>query len=317
MRYGSMPVLVALLIPTSVCLAATPSSPPSAPSPLAASVTALQSWSPAAQQAARQQLIRLGESKTAPATYPASLAEALLPVLQSGTTRAKLNAAVALERVAAKTPSPALAPAASALLADKAEAVTLWGIKTARHLIAEGGSSAGTLAAQVAAAVKAHPDSGPIAEEAYAALLPELAPQPAVLQSLLETLESRTALYFKGAIPPSPSAEQAVPAYLAVTCWSHLNVADQKRVLTDLGNLCWSSATAVANGNNDSSVQKIAQITAVGLEAIATRLVDAPLAAAAHALTDLGPANAVPIPARCKALVTALSLRGVTVVTIP
>lgn len=291
MRHGPLTVIVALLIPTSVSFAANVSSPPSAPSPLAATVAALQSGTPSAQQAARQQLIRLGESKTAAPTYPASLAEALLPVLQSGTTRAKLNAAVALERVAAKTPSPALAPAASALLADKSEAVTLWGIKTARHLIATGDNSAGTLAAQVAAAVKAHPDSAPIAEEAYAALLPDLAPQPAVLQSLLETLEARTALYFKGAIPPSPIAEQALPAYLAATCWRHLNAADQKRVLTDLGNVCWSAATAVANGSTDAGVKKIAQIAAGGIETIAIQIGDSALAAAARALADVAPAT--------------------------
>jgi hypothetical protein len=257
------------------------------------------------------QLIHLGEMTSMPADYPESLNAAMLRVLTTGTPRAKLNAAVVLERVAGKTASPALVPATSALLSDRSEAIALWGIKTARPLIAAGGAPAGTLAPKVVSAFWAHPASGPIAEESYAALLPDGPLQPAVVQALLTVLEARVAAYGNGAIPPSPGAEQRVPAYLSVTCWRLADQATQKRILTDLGSLTLTTANTVADGNTDRTVLETARLSANAVESIGTQLHDDALIMAAKALEDIQPGKAGEIPAKGANLEAALRARGI------
>lgn len=246
-----------------------------------------------------------------PADYPASLNAAMLRILSTGTPRAKLNAAVVLERVAGKTASPALLPATSALLSDRSEAVALWGIKTAGPLIAAGGSTAATLAPKVVSAFRAHPNSGPIAEESFIALMPDGAPQPVVVQALLTVLEARVAAYGDGTVPASPGAEEHVPAYLSVACWRLVDRATQKQILAGLGSLTLATANAVAGGSTDRPVLEVAHLAANAVGAIGAQLGDDTLVSAAKSLQDIQTSNSGEIPAKCAELQAAFRARGI------
>lgn len=309
MTSGGWMAAVGLVLLMALCSAAAP--PVNSSEWWSATVSTLETGSATAQQSARMQLIHIGEMTSMPADYPESLNAAMLRVLTTGTPRAKLNAAVVLERVAGKTASPALVPATGALLSDRSEAIALWGIKTARPLIAAGGAPAATLAPKVVNAFRAHPDSGPIAEESYAALLPDGPLQPAVVQALLTVLEARVAAYGNGAIPPSPGAEERVPAYLSVTCWRLADQATQKRILTDLGSLTLATANTVADGNTDRTVLEMARLSANAVESIGTQLHDDALIMAAKALEDIQPGKAGEIPAKGANLDAAFRVRGI------
>lgn len=297
---------MALGMVVSTALAAPP------PGGVIRTVSTLQAGDSAAQSVARAQLIAIAGSPRMQPTYPATLNAALLPVFtSSASTRAKLNAAIVLEGVAARTASPALLPATSAALSDNSEAVALWGVKAARSLIAAGGAPAATLSAQVAATAKAHPQSAPIVEEAYAALMPDAPPAATVVQSLLTVLEMRIADYANGAAPPDPGAEQAVPAYLAVTCWPKATAAEQKRISTDLANLALATSRAVSNGDTDRTVLAIARFAGAGIESIGTQLHDDALTAAAKSMQEIQPGQTNAISTACKALDAALTARGI------
>jgi hypothetical protein len=277
---------------------------------LSAKASAIQSGGASAQQAARAELIRVGEKTFATPTYPPSLAAALMPVVTSGNTRAKLNAAIVLERAAARTASPSLLPAVTALLDDRCDAVALWGVKAARPLIAAGGATSSWLAPQVVATVKAHPSSGPIAEEAYAALLCDPL-QPMLVDSILATLQMRISAYGTGVPPPSPFAEHQIPAYLIATCWPQATPAGRMRILTALGKFTCATAGAVADGSSDGAIVEMARLNAEGLEAIGNRLPSDALVTAAKSLSTLEPSRAATIPTDCKALTAALADLGV------
>lgn len=300
-------------ITAAICSAASP--PVNSSTWLSNTVSILQTGSALSQQSARAELIHASEMASMPPDYPAALNAALLPVLGSGTPRARLNAAVVLERVAKRTASPALVPATSALLCDRSEAIVLWGIKTARPLISAGGAPASALARKVVNALKAHLGSGPIAEEAYEALHPDGTPQPAVVQSLLAALEARTALYDNGGSPSSPTAEASIPVYLSVTCWPSVDAVTQDRILTDLGNLGVAIGRAVANGNTDRAVLEMSRFIASALINIGTQSNDDALISAAKSLQEIESANPGAIAPRLVTLQAALHARGISLHT--
>lgn len=273
----------------------------------AARITSLQGSNAAACATARQQLMSVVDKPGFPTTYPASVAPNLLALLKSTNPRSQLNAAVVAEHLAAKTADPALVPIASALLNDKSESLALWGIKTARPYIAAG---SGTLARQVAATVKSHPDCGPIAEEAYAALVSVDGTAgkgaPVSLSALLSILASRTLRYANGGAPPSPAAESSVPVFLSVTCWPAANAAERKHILNDLGALASSAARSVGDGNPNPAVLRVVRETATALETIAGRLNNSAIAAAAKTLEGINPGNAAQMAGTCQSLETAV-----------
>jgi hypothetical protein len=304
-----MSCIVALLFCIALASAADAQSIGS-PAWVTATISTLNSGSPSEQQVARKQLIQAVEMKGAPSGYPATFAAAILPVLQGGNARAKLNAAIALERIANKTASPSLLPAIEALLDDRCDAIALWGIKSARPLIAAGGAPASALAGKVAATVKAHLGCGSIAEEAYAALLQDSI-QPADVDPLLATLQARTAAYGMGAPPPSPLAEQSVPAYLAAGCWSHATPDGRVRILTAVAKFTCATAGAIGDGSRDRSILQMARISAEALEVIGTQMGNDPLVAAAHELKRIELEDGAAIPADCKTLTSVLHELGI------
>jgi hypothetical protein len=266
-------------------------------------ITLLQGSNAAAASTARQQLMGVVDKPGFPSAYPALIAPNLLALLKSPEARTRLNAAVIAEHLAAKTASPALIPVASALLNDKSESLALWGIKTARPFIAAGNAM---LAQQVATAVKAHADSGPMSEEAYAALVSADSSAgkgtPASLPAVLRILESRTPQYANGGAPPSPAAEAAVPVFLSVTCWPRADAAEQKQILSELSALACSAAHSIADGNANPAVLNVVQESATALGVIGGKLNDTALITAAKTLQGINLGNAAQMAPTCKSL---------------
>src|SRR5205085_3695620 len=87
--------------------------------------------------------------------------------------KVRMNAAIAAAQVAAKVGNDRLAHVSQLFMKDMTEPVALWGVKAARAVIpaaARQTKPAVRLEGDVVATVKAHSESGPILEEAYAAL---------------------------------------------------------------------------------------------------------------------------------------------------
>ena len=273
-------------------------------------VAVIQTGAGPAQQAARQELIRVADAPSTAAPDATAVAGSLLSVVKSGNARAKVNAAIVAEHLAARTPSPALAPVATALLGDPSECVALWGAKTARPLIAAGGAAAATLAPQMAAAVKAHADSGPIAEEAYAALIPAdrtmATGAPRSLPVVLGILEFRTAQYGNGGAPPSPAAEAGVPVFLSDASWPAANAVERRRILTDLGGLACAAARSAGEGNANPAILLAARNAANGVAAIGTDLHDNALINAAQTLEGISASRAPELIGGAQALEAAV-----------
>lgn len=296
-------IVAALLLTASFSLAQAGS-----PAWTARHIRMLEGDDAAARNEAREQLMRVVDTPGFPSAYPASVAADLLALLKSPNPRAKVNAAIIAEHLAAKTVDPALIAVVSALLDGKSESLALWGVKASRPFIATGSA---TLARQVATSVKAHADSGPIAEEAYAALVganigPTGKAMPVSFSAVLSVLESRTARYANGGAPPSAAAEAPVPVFLSVTCWPGANAAERKQILSDLGDLACSAAASVGNGDRNAALLAVVQNAASALEVIGTRLNNTGLVTAAKTLAGINAGNAALMTGACKSLDSAV-----------
>ena len=107
--------------------------------------------------------------------YGRALVEQVRPVLGEQSPFVRLNTAIAVSEIAARTGSPRLVPLAQALIEDEFAGVSLWGIKSAEALLPESvrQNAAGRepLIGTIVTAVERNPQAGPIADEAYHALL--------------------------------------------------------------------------------------------------------------------------------------------------
>lgn len=232
-------------------------------------VTKLTNPDKIVRKAAREALVREATRTGSPATYLADLDAALIPLARGRDVRARITAGVVAEQVAGEKPSPALEGIAQALM-EGSDATALLGTKVARALLpATITLSRDPLAAAVIACVKAHPDSGEIAEEAYAALTlqsarkngaaPPAAMIAAAVPSVLNLLEVRIAAYGKD-VPPKPSADSKAAAFLALDGWPVLSASapTANRILRDVGDLVCVQSRAVGDGSTDRSL-KVAQ----------------------------------------------------------
>lgn len=274
----------------------------------AARIGALQGGNAAARNLARQDLMSVVDKPGFPVTYPASLAPDLLALLKSSNPPVQLNAAVIAEHLADKTASPALIPVTTALLESKSDALALWGIKTARPYVAAGNAK---LAGRIVAAVKAHADSGPIAEEAYADLVAAdgavgKGTLSATLPAVLSILELRTRSYTSASAPPSPGAEASIPVFLSVTCWPAASATDRKRILNDLGDFACAATQSVADGNANAAVPRVVHEAATALGTIAANLNNGSIAASAKSFEGISAANAAQLVTSCQSLQSAI-----------
>lgn len=203
--------------------------------------------------------------------YATLLSKALLPAATAPSIRTRLNAAVVVESVAAQVyhdggSAAGLQPLVDKLLKDPQPAIVLWGAKSARYIIGSDlshGGNPSSLAKILVQAVKDHPDSGPIVEEAFVALTledgafgklksdPQFPQMATVLvPELLDLFGWRGDQYKAGSNPPSPLADRPVTVFIPVTIFSGIqsNPTTLNQTLKVMGDTTCSTLRFLANG---------------------------------------------------------------------
>ncbi len=225
---------------------------------------------PEARRAGREKLVTEASSAGSPPAspdyqriYATTLNGALTPVLSSPNVAARLNAAIAVARIAEKTSSAALAPAVTTLLADKSEAVRLWALRAAKFVLPAvlqtNAASGNTLINAIVTAGKSDP-GGMLMSDAYEALSLNFTDSAkytpaqwttmvgATVPVLLKTASERAEMYKTG-IPPTPAAEKPALTILTTnSIWRVETVAQQVQtvqLLSDLLSLAANRATAL------------------------------------------------------------------------
>lgn len=270
-------------------------------------VTKLQKGTDAERQAARNLIGReIGMVGGEPSAsyrevYATVLNEQLLTLTKNRDPHARLNAAIAMERVARGANNGALEGAAAALAQDPCAGVALWATKAAQSILpplATKGANT-KLTGAVVAGVKKHPDSPELAEEAYRALGLELRANlqrlndqavPVLLPDMLKLFEFRTGLYRTG-IPPAPWLEERGAIFLTFArVWNHPAAAKyHAAIMQQLANLVGLTAQhAAARGPNEnkSLIDLLRRIGAV-LAVVGMSVKDAGVQAAAKSLSDM------------------------------
>ena len=299
---------------------------------------ALATGNPTAVKTARDHLIAEAEGHEGvvatpeyQAEYAADLVPALSPLLTNRSWLVRLNAAVVAGRVAdivhVAGVADQFAKLSAAMLKDKRTEVVIWGMKTAKFvlgsLLQKNGNADG-FAKLIVATVKAHPDSGPIVEEAYGALTLEPYQNlgqigtltSAVLPALLDLMQLRTEQYRSQDLPPSPMAEAKVDRFLPVVVgkgFSAVNASPEtkKRTLKVMAEMTCTIIHLIADGNNSEELIAIARENGSALAAFGEQLDDKALIAAGQGIKDFPP-NSQAGP-RCNALVAALKAMNINI----
>lgn len=262
-----------------------------------AQVASLTGGNPAASAAARDALINAaspggGANPTAGFlnAFAGALNAGIMPALNDPSEMVRLNAAIAVARVAQRTDNAAFAGSTIALLNDKSPFVVLWGLKAARSVIPAvlqnpAINPDGILSAVVKAA-DAHSTGAmgaPIAVEAYEALMlgifepaarkPADAELRAVIPVMQQLLQQRAQMYARG-MPPEPMAENRATLFLVNSrVWS-LQDAKQKLSsvqgmsnLVGLGAQHFGAATSDQRASLAPMISNVASAIAVVPEA--------------------------------------------------
>ncbi len=169
--------------------------------------------------------------------YANELNNQIGPALASSNLRVRVNAAIAVARVAEKSAAPQLVPAVLTTLNDQHEAVSLWGLKAARWLIVPAGANSGRLISAVVATGTKHPAN---ADAAYSALQNSNPSGPmiqTVITAIQDLMAARLAKYATG-LPGEPIADATGASSLSESAWwKTLNKATKTRsaqLLSDL-----------------------------------------------------------------------------------
>lgn len=195
-------------------------------------VEKLTSDDPAAAAAAREALIdaATGAKPSFLSAFADQLDAAIAPALKHESDLVRLNAAIAVARVAEPADSAALQDATITLLNDKSPFVVLWGLKAAGGVLPavlrNPAIKPDPLLNAIVKAAAAHGTGAigaPIAVEAYEALTLNLfdrasaRPAPAALRAVIpvvqQLLQQRAQMYAKS-IPPEPLAESRATLFL-------------------------------------------------------------------------------------------------------
>jgi hypothetical protein len=217
-------------------------------------VTKIESTDPAAQKAGRDTLTDAANNANASDIFLDVLASSLngqllaTKLADNKDLRSRLNAAIAVSRVAAKasakTPNTKLEPIIEKLISDKSQPVNLWGIKAAESILPAllmTHQDVKHLAQLIIESVKDHSDCaecGTTVEEAYHALTlngsTKGIPRDAIkgfVQYPMQLLAWRVSMY-QTLIPPSPSADtEATSFFVADVAWSAMDTAQRAQAL--------------------------------------------------------------------------------------
>lgn len=219
-------------------------------------LTTLAGEDPVAQKAAREKLIAecpQGASASYLDVYAREMNSAVLQLLNRKPVpplRVRLNLAVLIEAIARTTQSSAVQPVVIALMNDPTEAVALWGMKAAKHVVIAVIQNpvllkSSNILPAIVSAVKSHPAAGFVAAEAYDALIPEIpGMNPAQIQALLpplfgpilDVLSFRVSLYQTG-IPDNPEAERLVASFFKAANFAIATPTQQHQIIQELVNL--------------------------------------------------------------------------------
>ena len=300
-------------------------------------IARLRSKTPATQKMAKDALIAectsRGDVTATPeyqVAYARQLSQQLTPLLQDKAIRVRLTAGIIATQVAAdtvKTDAPAqFASMATALMKDKEDSILLWGVKLAKYVIADfaqQGKPIKPLSDEVIAAVKNHPDSGYLAEEAYAAFTLEPYGKgqnpdafgkaaPVVLPELLQLMEIRTAQY-AAAVPGSPQAEEKAVTFLAVDASQAAGAAPMRnKVLSAVGKNVCAVLAQIANGNTTPELVGVARAEGGALQVFGTNFGNSSLTDVGRVIASVSastPSNS--LTADCNTLETTLKGMGV------
>ncbi len=199
---------------------------------LDAQIKRLSGISPAEQSAARDALAQevwAGASLATPAfldIYAKLLNERIMPVLDNPSMRVRLNAAIAIARVAEHSRNFRLRQAVTKLLGDKTGPVVLWGMKAVGKILpaALASSPQGAsdpLLVAIVSAVQANPN-GLIAAAAYDALSLDVFEHrtqaaPATLRAIIPTMQKVLQLRldrYRMALIDDPQMEMPAVSFL-------------------------------------------------------------------------------------------------------
>jgi hypothetical protein len=247
-------------------------------------VAAMSSGAAAAASSREAIIAEVASGKVAPsatflATFAGALDAAVVPALQNTKSyEARLNAAIAVTRVANAEGGASLANSTIALLNDESPFVVLWGVKASQPVLAAmlrnpAANSKGLLDAILGAVTKHGngPIGGAIVAEAYESLCidyqdPNAKQRPSgaalakVIGPMQDLLKLRVDQYKTG-IPPEPLADQRGTAFLAFgAVWDLHKPAEKLTSMQRMSDLVGLAAQQVQNaspGDKDSLAQLI------------------------------------------------------------
>ncbi len=236
-----------------------------------------------AASSAREELCRQAESNpqggvqvsaSFQIAYASSVVDAIQPMMKSPDVRERLIAGVIVYRIANASKLLNMQQAVQSLLADESPAVALWGIKSAGALmpsVLNGGFAASNekLTTGIVQAVKKHPTSGPIAQDAYKALdvtrIQPALPQAGITKAVTainDMLAFRVQLYVKD-LPPALQADRDATLILSTV----IDVKDPAASVQNLIDLLGVTTQryVAAGGAERDALQKIVENAAGAL----------------------------------------------------
>ncbi|MGH7213925.1 MAG: hypothetical protein ACREIT_04100 [Tepidisphaeraceae bacterium] len=267
-------------------------------------VQGLSSDNPQVQKSAREALVdETGGTAAPPAAgfmeaYSAALNQAIGSALKNPAMRTRLNAGITVAKVAERAKNAKLIDATLTLLADDAQPVVLWGMKASRWVLPSvvanpaAVPNGAKLIPAILSAAKKYP-TGPITQEAYDALMMDLAnaraqldPLPVVLPAILDLFGARVKQYV-GGVPEEPKTDNKVTLFLtAWHIWNAMTPEQRAQAMQTMSDLLWVSSQRLASLQRD---QRGALIDTMKSTASAVKVVgndilgDANLTAAAAA----------------------------------
>lgn len=208
--------------------------------------------------------------------FGATFAQQVGALWGSADTRLRLQIGVVAARIAASSDNTQMASVAERLLADPSPAVVLWGLKTARGVLAfqtslPAGLTGSKLPGLVAEAVARHAARGDITREGYNALQLDVTKLPtmrgATIQQLAPhvsaILKARAALYRTG-FPDYADADRDAATFFSNFAFVGLTAPDKVAVMQEMADIVMLSALRGAEASGQEQKVMLDHATNVG-----------------------------------------------------
>ena len=215
--------------------------------------------------------------------------EALAVLAKTKDVRVRLNIAIVVAKVAANAQNAWLQPTVENLLAaDQKESVVLWGMKAAAAVLPQPGGKPDVLLKAIYLAVQAHPNSGPVADEAYNSLQPTtIPPTRETIKYMQDIFELRVKAYSAG-IPVDPAVDRRPSVYLttggAAGMWTLSTAVEHRRtvqLMCDLLEVAAQQADKAPLGETRDQLLFLITTTCTAVQVVASSVDNIALAAQA------------------------------------